>query len=205
MAGLDKATVRIGDAPLLDRAVMAVAGAETIVIVGPRRPVEDPGGRVVWTRERPAGSGPAAALVHALTLVRRPHVVVLAVDAPFTASAVPRLLEAVGVGAGTRDAVATRYAAEAPEAAMLVEETGRRQPLIACYVSEALRRRANGQRWIDRSVHSFVEGLRVVEVEALGAESLDCDTPDDVEKARSLAATGQGAAVARSTDVAAED
>ena len=181
---VDKAVLRIGEARLLDRAVSAAAAAETIVVVGPRRPIEVFADRVVWTRERPAGSGPAAGIVHALALVVQSRVVVLAVDAPFTASAVPRLVDALA--GEPQVALDGEGDTESAEAAMLVDASGRRQPLIACYATQALRRRAAGEVWTDRSVRALVDGLRVTEVTALGAESLDCDTPEDVEAARAV-------------------
>jgi molybdopterin-guanine dinucleotide biosynthesis protein A len=173
------------------------------VVAGPRRPVAstrpaaptrvakgegvqlEP--HIVWTQEQPAGSGPASALMHALSLVVRPVVVVLAVDVPFAAAAIARVLAAL----------------PGYDAAMLIDEAGRRQPLLAAYRTRALRRRAedgaaaenwpaaeNGgaQRWANRSMRSLVEGMRVAEVQALGVESMDCDTPDDLARARLVAA-----------------
>ena len=56
--GADKAALDVAGATLLDRALRAVAGARTVVVVGDERPTDVP---VVWTRERPAYGGPVAA------------------------------------------------------------------------------------------------------------------------------------------------
>lgn len=173
--GTDKAMLAVGGVRLLARVVDAVADAGTVVVVGPRRPIGDVGrADVVWTSEQPPGRGPAAALVHGLAQVHADTVVVLATDVPFAASAVPRLLSALA----------------AHDAAMLVDESGRRQPLVAAYRSAALRARADAEDWADRSVRALVAGLDVVEVAAAGLEALDCDTPADLAAARSAVETG---------------
>ena len=163
--GSDKAQVEIASTTLFDRALAAVADAQTIVVVGPRRPASE---QIVFTLEQPPGSGPAAAIAHGLAHVERQRVVIVAVDVPLAAPAVPRLLAALS----------------GHEAAMLVDEGGRRQPLIAAYLTAALRARAEAQSWAGRSVRALTEGLQVAEVAAIGPEALDCDTPDDVRRAQ---------------------
>ena len=114
--GTDKAGLDVGGITLLDRVLAAVADAQHCIVVGPRRPTARP---VTFTVEEPAGSGPAAAIVHGLSLVDAATVVVLAADMPFAATAVPKLIDALaGVQA---------------DAAMLVDDAGRRQPLLAAY------------------------------------------------------------------------
>ncbi|MGH8889798.1 MAG: molybdenum cofactor guanylyltransferase [Acidothermaceae bacterium] len=181
---LDKVLLHVGDLSLLDHAVLAVAAAATTVVVGPRRPSHRPTSQrhsfeagsdaeLIWTREHPPGSGPASAIVHALTLVRRPVVVVVAGDMPFAATAIIRLLEAVS----------------GHDAAMLIDEDGRRQPLIAAYVTDTLRARGTSRNWAEQSVRALVEGLDIAEVSARDDEALDCDTPADLARARAVAAT----------------
>lgn len=177
-APTDKAMLEVGGVTLLDRVLAAVAGAEQIVVVGPRRPIAQattPGGMVIFTTEEPPGSGPAAALVHGLALVTAPLVVLLAADVPFASTAVPRLI----------DAISARVDADA---AMTVDHDGRRQPLLAIYRTEALRRAAVGDRWIGRSVRALTGDLRVVEVATIGVEALDCDTPEQLATARAHSA-----------------
>ena len=131
---------------------------------------------ITFTTEDPPGSGPAAAIVHGLANVSAPRVVVLAADVPFAATAVPRLLDALA-------------AHPSADAAMLVDEGARRQPLLAVYRTDALRREALGARWLAASVRALTEALTVIELPALGAEALDCDTPEQLAAARTLADT----------------
>ncbi len=174
MGGADKAMLDVDGRRLLDRAVAAVAGAQRVVVVGPPRaaePASEFATTVVWTSEDPPGGGPAAAIVHALAHVAAPTVVVLAVDAPFAASAIERLLGAL----------------PGHEAAMLVDGSGRRQSLVAAYATAALRANASGESWTGRAVRDLVAGFSVAEVAASGEEALDCDTAEDLARARRLA------------------
>jgi|SRR5450432_243573 molybdopterin-guanine dinucleotide biosynthesis protein A len=177
-AATDKAGLEVGGVPLLDRVLAAVAAAERIVVVGPRRPtaVGGPGSAITFTTEHPPGSGPAAAIVHGLSFVAAPRVVVLAADVPFAATAVPRLLDALA-------------AHPSADAAMLIDQGARRQPLLAAYRTEALRRKAFGARWQAASVRALTEALNVIEIPARGAEALDCDTPEQLAAARTLVGT----------------
>ena len=168
--GIDKTGLDVGGVTLLDRVLAAVADAQRCIDVGPRRPTAWP---VTFTVEEPAGSGPAAAIVHGLSLVHAPTVVVLAADLPFAATAVPKLLDAL------RDSAA--------DAAMLVDNAGRRQLLLAAYRADALRHCAQGRDWRGASVRALTDGLTVVEVKAVGAEALDCDTPEQLTAAREAA------------------
>ena len=165
--GTDKAGLDVGGVALLDRVLAAVADAQRCIVVGPRRPTSR---AVTFTVEEPAGSGPAAAIVHGLSLVDAPIVVVLAADLPFAATAVPKLIAAIADG----DAAA----------AMLVDDAGRRQLLLAAYRTDVLRRCAVGRDWNGASVRALTEGLTVVEVAAVGDEALDCDTPEQLTAAR---------------------
>ena len=168
--GTDKAGLDVGGIRLLDRVLAAVADAEHCIVVGPRRPTVRP---VTFTIEEPAGAGPAAAIVHGLSLVGAATVLVLAADMPFAATAVPKLIDALdGVDA---------------DAAMLVDHSGRRQPLLAAYRTAALRRCSDGRDWRQASVRALTEALTVVEVAAVGDEALDCDTPEQLTAAQEAA------------------
>jgi molybdopterin-guanine dinucleotide biosynthesis protein A len=177
LAGADKAVLDVGGVRLLDRAIEAVAGARRIVVVGPRRPIGKAASEIVFTREQPAGSGPAAAVMHGLTRVDSPIVAVIAVDVPFAAPAVVRVLQVLQ---GRSDC----------DAAMAVDQTGRRQPLLAAYRTESLKRRAGD--WANRAVRALVDGLTVAEVPAQPIETQDCDTSDDLQWARQAAADAAG-------------
>jgi molybdopterin-guanine dinucleotide biosynthesis protein A len=165
----DKTDLDVGGRTLIDRAIAAVAGAGRIVVVGRARPVATP---VTWSIEEPAGCGPAAGLMAGLRKVGADVVVVLAADLPFAATAVPRLLAALQNVAGESDV------------AMLIDQSGRRQPLLAAYTVTALRSRADAGPWANRSLRELVAPLRVVEVPAKLDEALDCDSPADLARAR---------------------
>lgn len=65
LGGVDKVMVRVDGATLLSRAVAAVAAAERVVVVGPRREANLPR-EVQWAREDPPFAGPAAAVAAGL-------------------------------------------------------------------------------------------------------------------------------------------
>jgi molybdopterin-guanine dinucleotide biosynthesis protein A len=171
--GVDKADLDIGGATLLERAVASVASADRSIVVADPRPLTR---RVLWTREEPPGSGPVAATAAGLTKARAPVVVVLACDMPMlTADTVQRLRAALDVSSPEKDA------------AMLVDETGRRQLLAAAYHRDAL---AAALRTLgdprNQSMRALVAPLRIVEVASVGAETLDCDTWEDVRRSQTL-------------------
>lgn len=186
LGGADKALLVVGSDTLLDRALAAVRGARCVVVVGPRRQIDGPtDAAVLFTQEQPPGAGPAAAIAHAVQFVDADTVAVLAVDVPFAANAIPRLLAAL-----------PRH-----DAAMVVDGAGNRQPLIAAYRAAALRGRADEEQWVNRSVRAFVAPFTVADVTAAPHEALDCDTPDDVQLAREMAAgqLGSGSSGAESS------
>src|SRR3954466_1211532 len=79
MGSDDKLLLDVGGRSMLSRVLDAVAGAGRIVVVGPRRAV-DVEVELVWCREQPEGSGPAAALRAGLEHVEAPLVAVVAGD-----------------------------------------------------------------------------------------------------------------------------
>lgn len=173
MGGGDKLAMDVGGSTLLDRVIDGVraAGARTVVAVGPRRATAD--ADVVWTIEDQPGGGPVPALaagVAALPAGPDGAVVVLAGDLAFVGHSglVPRLVAALGDH----------------DAAVAVDVDGRDQHLTAAYRRSALRPSPAA----GTPVRALLEGLRVARVPASRAEdTLDCDTPDDVERARRCA------------------
>ena len=165
LGGADKALVVVGGDRLLDRALAAVAAAGRVIVVGPPRPI---GADVLFTREDPPGAGPAAAVAHAVRLATADVVVVLAVDVPFAATAVPRLLAGL----------------PGHDAAMVVDPTGTRQPLLAAYRTRVLKSRADEEPWANRALRALVAPFAIADVPAVADEALDCDTADDVARAR---------------------
>ncbi|MDR2723566.1 MAG: NTP transferase domain-containing protein [Cellulomonadaceae bacterium] len=91
LGGVDKAAVVIGDTTLLDRALAAVAGAAQVAVVG--RDLR------CSVSEFPSDGGPVAGIAAGLSALNRDDapavVVLLAVDIPDAASAVPLLCEAL--------------------------------------------------------------------------------------------------------------
>jgi molybdopterin-guanine dinucleotide biosynthesis protein A len=164
LGGVPKGVVEVGGRRLIERALSALSGARLVIVVGPR--IERVEG-VTWTREEPPGGGPVAALGAGLALVRRPLVMVLAVDMPFvTEVVVARLVAAAEPGDGA------------------VLSNGSDQYLCAAYSAAALRANLRKLEAIrGASMRRLLEGLRLGRVEDPAA-SWDCDTWEQVERAR---------------------
>jgi molybdopterin-guanine dinucleotide biosynthesis protein A len=175
LGGADKAGLQVLGRTLLDRVADAVAGAGAIVVVGPERRLDRP---VRWTREDPHGGGPVAALASGLAVTDAARVVVLACDMPLvTEDTVRRLLAALEGGDSRRRV----------EAAMLVDQAGRRQPLAAAYHRDPLLSALAGLGQPSGcSMRALVDDLLVVEVAAVGDEALDCDTWVEVSRSTRL-------------------
>jgi molybdopterin-guanine dinucleotide biosynthesis protein A len=175
--GVDKADLDIGGATLLERAVASVASADRSIVVADPRPLTR---SVMWTREEPPGAGPVAATAAGFAKTRAPIVVVIACDMPMlTASTVQRLRAALDTSSAETDA------------AMLVDDNGRRQPLAAAYHRDVLAAAFNAlgdPR--NQSMRVLVAPMQIVEVASVGAETLDCDTWEDVRRSRTLLRRG---------------
>ena len=164
MGGADKPALTVAGTTLLDRVLAATAGAGTVVVVGDQRLTPR---TVTWTREQPPGGGPAAATRAGLRLVTADLALLLAADLPFvTAATVDRLVAAAG-----------------RTGAVLVDGDGREQWLAGAWPTALLRAaelRTGG------SLRAALAPLCPVSVPAQGVEVLDCDTPDDLARAREL-------------------
>lgn len=167
LGGADKASIEVRGQTLLEHALAAVAGAAEIVVVGTEVPTSRP---VTFTREDPAGGGPAAGLLAGLrAFARRPErVVALAVDMPrVTSRTVDRLL-----GAPEEDG------------AVLVDASGREQYLCAAYSVAAIDAAGAGASAHGRSMRDLVSGLRLARVPAVGEEAADLDSWEDLARLR---------------------
>ena len=163
--GADKPLVEVGGRALIDFALEAVRAAGVVVVVGPPRASVT---GVQWCREDPPGGGPVAALAAGLVHVTASVVVVLAADLPSIEPAVPVLLSQLG----------------AADVALLVAD-GRRNYLAAAWrVSALWAQLARLGAGDGASMRSLVEGAMLVEVDDEDGWSKDCDTWDDVERAR---------------------
>jgi molybdopterin-guanine dinucleotide biosynthesis protein A len=187
LRGVHKPGIEIGGLPLAARVVAAVSDAARVVVVGPAVP----GVRAdAVTREVPAGAGPMAALAAGLPHVRAPVVATLAGDLPFLTAAAMQLLR--------------RELADEPSAAaaVLVDDTGRDQPLCAVWRAELLRDTlsvvsrprslagvgGNGLAGLPMSLLlAAAEPVvrRAMIVRGTPPPWFDCDTDEDVLRARS--------------------
>ncbi|MGW4223852.1 NTP transferase domain-containing protein [Streptomyces bauhiniae] len=181
LGGADKPGVQVGGRALLDRVLAACADAATTVVVADPRATARP---VRWAREEPAGGGPVAALDAGLRLTTAEYAVVLSADLPFLgADTVHRLLAAL------RDGEA--------DGAMLTDDDGRDQPLVAAYRTASLRDAlaALATERTGHGEHPEHGGLTGLPLRRLtGAlrltrltdplASFDCDTWEDIAHAR---------------------
>jgi molybdopterin-guanine dinucleotide biosynthesis protein A len=165
LGGVDKGSLEIGGRALIDRVLDALAAARRIVVVGSPREVSV---EVLWTREEPAGGGPVAALAAGLTLVEEEIAVVVAVDMPFVT-----------------ESFVVRLVAGATETDGAILCNGGDQYLCGAYAAGALRARLRSLKAIrGASMRRLLEGLSLERVRDPAA-SWDCDTWEQVERARS--------------------
>jgi molybdopterin-guanine dinucleotide biosynthesis protein A len=174
LGGADKGSLEAGGRTLLERALDALVDVDDVVVAGDEVRTERP---VTFRREDPAGGGPAAAIVTALTgFVRLPdRVVVLAVDMPWVRPATIGRL---------------RAAAQGHDGAVLVDPAGRRQPLCGAYDAALLRAAGAGDTH-GMPVRELVRGLDLAEVRAAGDEARDVDTWADVRALRESLEAGR--------------
>ncbi|MER8028911.1 NTP transferase domain-containing protein [Streptomyces bauhiniae] len=175
LGGADKPGVQVGGRALLDRVLAACADAATTVVVADPRATARP---VRWAREEPAGGGPVAALDAGLRLTTAEYAVVLSADLPFLgADTVHRLLAAL------RDGDA--------DGAMLTDDDGRDQPLVAAYRTASLRaaladlaaEHAERGELTGLPLRRLTGALRLTRLTDPLA-SFDCDTWEDIAHAR---------------------
>jgi molybdopterin-guanine dinucleotide biosynthesis protein A len=173
LGGADKPALLVAGRPLLDHVLAGCAGARRRIVVGPRRVCAYD---VLWCREDPPGGGPVAGIAAGLAHAEEELVVVLAADMPFVGTAVPALVAAVA----------------GHEGAVLVDATGRDQPLAGAYRRAALAARlaacasAGGGRGVP--MYRLVAGLDLARVPDSGEAGTDCDTWADVDRVRRLGA-----------------
>lgn len=171
LGSVDKPAITIRGRTLLDTALAACAGARTTVVVGPDRPASRP---IHWTRERPPGGGPLAALAAGLRALEpgAELVVVLAADLPaLTPSTIHELVDVASTHPDTDGAVAR-------------DVDGRPQPLLAAYRRAALDRELGSLGDPHhRAFRDLMAGLRLVPVDVGGAAA-DIDTPADLRRWR---------------------
>jgi molybdopterin-guanine dinucleotide biosynthesis protein A len=169
LGGLDKPALTVAGQTLLDRVLAACAGAEPVVVVGPKRPTEQD---VRWAREEPPHAGPLAAVVAGLHAVPAevPLTAVLAADLPWLRTeTLHRLRAAVSV--------------QVVDGAVLVDAAGQPQWLCGVWRTAPLRTalQAVGEP-TNQSVRGVLAGLSRAEVPARRGEATDVDTPEDLRR-----------------------
>lgn len=165
LGGTPKPEIVVAGRTLLDRVLDAVADAGQIIVAGPAVPTGRP---VRWVREDPPGTGPVAAIAAALTEVGAPRLVLLAADLPQVAPAVPVLLSAL----------------PGADAAVLSRD-GRANYVAAAWRTEALRASITGiGPGRGAALGRVYETAHVVQVPDEHGWGRDCDTWDDVRRAR---------------------
>jgi molybdopterin-guanine dinucleotide biosynthesis protein A len=176
LGGEDKPGLVVGGATLLDRVLAACAEAGVTVVVGPKRATAR---AVRWAREEPPGGGPVAGLAAGLAHVTAEVTLLLAADLPFLdAAAVRRLLDALA-------------AAPEVDGAVLVDAEGREQLLTAAYRTAPLRAALAAVGEPDGArLRAVTAALRTLRLPDTTDVAVDCDTWDDVERARERAAHG---------------
>ncbi len=197
LGGADKPGLVVGRQTLLGSVVSAVisAGAARVVVVGPERPAAltpgtgggragGPGGggaQVRYAQEDPPGRGPAAALRRGLAEVSAPAVVLAAADLPFLRPAhVTRLLASL--------------AGQAAPGVVPLDASGRPQWLASCWYPATLRGALDGYAGSSlRGLLGPLDPLLLPDETPAGEPPpwLDCDTAEDLRKARDWAARTQ--------------
>lgn len=166
LGGVDKLGLVVGSRSLLEHAICAAAGAGQTIVVGPQRPVP---WQVRWTREEPAGAGPAAAAAAGLAFVDAELVVLLAGDLPFiTADVVTDLASA----------------AESNRGALVLDATGYPQWLLSAWRTEDLRKAMAETPLVGAALRSVLGSLPYTSLAVDPWVATDCDTPADLEVAR---------------------
>lgn len=169
MGGVDKPALLVQGRRMLDSALAAVSACRRVTVVGPHRDDLDPA--VGQVQETPAGGGPVAAIA-AAPIPRDAPVLTLASDLPFvTADTLAALLAAL-------------HAHPDADAAFAVDADARIQFLLAAWRGAALT--ASLDRLAGEVANQPMKALlpdRYVTVPVSG--TADCDTPEDLHRARS--------------------
>lgn len=199
LGGVPKARLNFDGATLLERSLLATRGARRTVVVGPVR--EDLPAGVLYCREDPPFSGPAAALAAGMAalaaaddegpgLGQAPLTLVLACDMPLVSGAVAALLadQAGHSGAGASNGTAfdgARSGGAGSTGSVAVSADGRTQPLVGLYGTAALQRSvddaARRGALVGGSVFGLLASLELRSVLVPPGSTDDVDTWDDAD------------------------
>lgn len=178
LGGLDKASVIVGQARLVDRVIAAArrAGLGRVIVAGPPHT-----GQLadVVVREDPPFSGPVAALGAGLDQVQGQWLLLLGCDLVHPAAIIDQLLAAIPPTSASR-----------PAAVVLQDEAGHPQWVASCLRTSALRRclgdYSPGQL-AHQSLRGIIGQLQPQFVATASATTADIDTPAQLAQARQTA------------------
>ena len=168
--GGDKTQAPFDGTTVLDHLLDGLPARWRVICVGSARVTRR---TVAWCRETPPGGGPVAGLAAALPHVTTPVVVVLGGDMPYAAEPAPRL-------------AATLETEPELDAVVGRDGDGRLQPLLAAYRTAALAA-ALPDPPAGTPLMRLLDGLRSAVVPLDDASALDVDTPDDLDRALTIA------------------
>ena len=180
LGGVSKDDLRVGGRRLLDVVMDAVdrvrEGAEGCDVIVARESVGLPR-RVLRTMEEPPGSGPLAGIDAGLQVLppARPGdlVLVCAVDSPGIGKCIPQLCRALDDNSVSHLAGAVAFGGTPQPRRQLLQGVYRRVSLEATIVASGM--------VINRSVHSVLGKLDLLDVPVGPEVCRDLDTPDDLE------------------------
>ncbi|NHN57025.1 NTP transferase domain-containing protein [Calidifontibacter sp. DB0510] len=185
--GADKLAARLpGGRTVLDATLAGVPASWPVVCVGAERPVQR---AVRWVEEAEPFGGPLAGLAAGLAVVEDPVCVVLGGDMPYAGRALPVLVAPLSlvedhppVAGRARPSLVERAqrvetTPNSPNAAIAV--TDRRQPLLAAYRTDALRR-ALPSEVSGAPMRRLWDALDLVEVTVDERAAYDIDTVGDL-------------------------
>ncbi|AKU15342.1 molybdenum cofactor guanylyltransferase [Luteipulveratus mongoliensis] len=162
--GADKTRAPFSGTTVLDHLLDALPADWPIIAVGEQRRTA----RIVtWTRESPAFAGPLAGLAAALDAVASPTIVVIAGDMPYAGRAAQALVDELA--RGQTDAV------------LATDPSGRRQPLLAAYRTDAVRA-ALPQPTTEVPMMRLLDALTVSELAMDADATADIDEPADLDR-----------------------
>jgi len=173
LGGQMKPAVRVGGVRMIDRVLVAVGGADPIIVVGPA--ALDVPSTVIRIQEAPPGGGPVAAIGAAFVLpaLRATFTVtVVAGDLPLLQPTdIERLTSALAIG---------------DDGALFVDADGRQQWLCGVWRTAAIDERlASFGTLAGGALRKLFAPMRIVEVRPDAIELppfYDCDTDDDIRR-----------------------
>lgn len=170
LGGVDKAAIVVGGAAVLDRVLAVVPRPVPVVVVGPEHPTARP---IRFTREEPAGGGPAAAVAAGIAVLRQ--------EPALSSGALVGIwaVDHVGVAAEAWSVLAD--AAGAAGVGACLRTAGRLQYGVSVVPLEALTAAvASRPTWHNASLRALLDPLLVEFVDARADEARDIDTLEDL-------------------------